>query len=97
MIVALPGLFSYLFFLYIYLEFVKYQLGFHKNVQVFVKCTACIAAIQSFYIQICPGFLSVSKKSYIFLMLELAIIANIESVLCYSGRKAHLTSRVSII
>ena len=37
----------------IYLEFVKYQLGLHRNVQTFAKCNGCISAIQLFYIQTC--------------------------------------------
>ena len=43
-IVALPGLFSYLF-LQLYLDFVKYQLGLHRKVQVFAKCNVCISDI----------------------------------------------------
>ena len=46
---------------FVYLEFVKYQLGFHRNVQVFAKCNVYIYAIQLFYIQTCPGFLPISK------------------------------------
>ena len=46
---------------FVYLEFVKYQLGRHRNVQVFVKCNVCISAIQLFYIRTCPGFLPISK------------------------------------
>ena len=42
-------------------EFVKFQLGLHTNVQGFAKCNVCISAIHLFYIQICPGFLPISK------------------------------------
>ena len=41
---------------FVYLEFVKYQLGLHRNVHVFVKCNVCISAVQLFDIQTCPGF-----------------------------------------
>ena len=44
-----------------HLEFVKYQLSFHRNVQVFVECYACKSAIQLFYKWTCPDFLHVSK------------------------------------
>ena len=46
---------------FVYLEFVKYQLGLHRNVQVFVKCNVYIYTIQLFYIQTCPDFLPISK------------------------------------
>ena len=45
----------------VYIEFVKYRLGLHRNVQVFAKNNVCISAIQLLYIQTCPGFLPVSK------------------------------------
>ena len=45
---------------FVYLEFVKYQLGHHRNVQVFAKCNVFMSAIKLFYIQICPGFLPIS-------------------------------------
>ena len=35
---------------FIYLEFVKYQMGHPRNAQGFAKCNVCIAAIQLFYI-----------------------------------------------
>ena len=46
---------------FVYLEFVKYQLGLHRNMQAFAKCNICISAIQLFYIQTCPGFLPIEK------------------------------------
>ena len=46
---------------FVYLKIVKYQLILHRNVQVFAKCNVCISAIHLFYIQTCPGFLSLSK------------------------------------
>ena len=46
---------------FVYLKFVKYQLGLHRNVQVFAKCNVCISAIQLFYVQTGPGFLPISK------------------------------------
>ena len=45
----------------IYLEFVKYQLGLHRNVQVFAKCNVCISVVLLFYIQTCQDFLPISK------------------------------------
>ena len=75
--ILLSGLSIFSFFFYdfnlntqgfVYLEIVKYQLGLHRNVQVFVKCNVCISAIQLFYIQTFPGFFPISK-SYIFPML----------------------------
>ena len=41
---------------FVYLEFVKYQLGLQRSVQVFAKCNVCLSAIQLFYIQTSPGF-----------------------------------------
>ena len=43
---------------FVYLEFVKYQLGLHRNVQGFAKCSVCISAnscfiyrhVQAFYL-----------------------------------------------
>ena len=35
---------------FVYLEFVKYKLGLHRNMQVFANCNVCIAAIHVFYI-----------------------------------------------
>ena len=47
---------------FVFLEFIKYQVGLHRNVQIFAKGNVCISAIQLFYIQICKGFLpSISK------------------------------------
>ena len=47
----------------IYLESVKYQLGLHINVQVFVKCNVGISAKQLFDKQTCPGFLPDARVS----------------------------------
>ena len=46
---------------FVYSEFVKYQLGLHRNVQGFAKCKVYLSAIHLFYIQIYPGFLPISK------------------------------------
>ena len=46
---------------FVYLEFVKYQRGIHRNVQVFAKCNVCISAIHLLYIKTCPIFLPTSK------------------------------------
>ena len=64
-------LFFFFFFFYdfnlntqgfVYLKFVLYQPGLHRNVQAFAKCNVCISSIQLVsYIQICPGFLPISK------------------------------------
>ena len=43
------------------LEFVKYQLGLHRNVLVFAKCNVNISVTQLFYLQTCPGLLPISK------------------------------------
>ena len=34
---------------FVYLEFVRYQLGLRRNMPVFAKCNVCISAIQMFY------------------------------------------------
>ena len=34
---------------YVYLELVNYQLGLHRNLQVFVKCNVCISTIVVLY------------------------------------------------
>ena len=36
---------------FVYLEFVKYQLGFHRNVQVFQKYSVRISALQGPVVQ----------------------------------------------
>ena len=69
---------------FVYLEFVKYQLGFHRNVQIFAKCKACISAIQLFYM----AFFLYRNKSYIFPMLGLAKNGVLESVLIQMIRVA---------
>ena len=46
---------------FVYLEFVMYQLGLHRNVQVFAKCNVCISAIQLFSVETCPGFFPLSN------------------------------------
>ena len=68
------SLLSFFFFLFyelnlynqgfVYLEFVKYQLGLRRNMPVFAKCNVCIFAIVYNYIKIIkayPNFLSVSN------------------------------------
>ena len=46
---------------FVYLEFVKYQLGLHRSMQVFAKYNVYIYAIQLFLLQTCPGFRPISK------------------------------------
>ena len=46
---------------FLYLEIVKYQLGLRRNMSVFSKCNVCIAAVQLFYLQVCPNCLPISK------------------------------------
>ena len=38
---------------FVFLEFVKYQLGLRRNRSVFAKCNIHISAINLFYIQTC--------------------------------------------
>ena len=46
----------------VHLEFVKYQLGLHRNEQVFAKCNVCISAIQLLFIRTCQRFLPISFR-----------------------------------
>ena len=46
---------------FVYLEFVKYQVDLHRNVQFFAEYNVCISALQLFYKQTCLGFLPISK------------------------------------
>ena len=52
---------------FVYLEFVKYQLGLHRNVQVFAQCMhICYTVVFVIHVQ---AFFLWRNKSYIFPML----------------------------
>ena len=47
---------------FVYLEFVKYQLGLRRNMPVFAKCNVYISAIHLFYTRwSCPNCLPTTK------------------------------------
>ena len=59
---------------FVYIEFVKYQLGLHRNVHVIAKCNICLSAIQLFIYRHDQAFFLYRNKLYIFPMLGLAQI-----------------------
>ena len=56
----------------VYLEFVKYQLGRHRIVQVFAKCNVCVSISSSFMYRHIKAFFLYRNNSYIFPILRLA-------------------------
>ena len=55
---------------FVYMEFVKYQLGRRRN--MLVLCNVCISTIQLFYIQHVQTVVLYQNKLYIFPIVELA-------------------------